>query len=525
VRSPARPGLLEREGELAALAELVEAAPRGGRLLAIEGAPGIGKSALIAEAKALGGVAGMRVLGGRGSELERSFSFGVVRQLFEPLLASAPGAERAELLDGAAALAAPLFDPAQLAEPAGDASLAALHGLYWLTAHLASREPLLVAIDDLHWGDLASLRWLAYVLPRMEALAVLVVVGLRPNEPSEDPGLLGQIVSDPLAAVIRPAPLDAAGAARLLRETFSPDADDAFCVACREETGGNPLLLRELGHEIAAEGLAPTVGNVPRLRELAARAGSRAVALRLSRLPPQAAALARAVAVLGDDADPRVAAALAGLDEKVASEAAGALARADVLRPQPPLAFVHPMIGAAVSDALAPLERSAGHARAARLLADAGADPDRVAAHLLRSPPAGDALVVAALRDAARRARPRADQMERACEGIVPPQVFVLTTEVEHEGSTVHSRMFAPGLGITEDPATGAASGPLGCYLVRHGVVGGGASAADITSEQGIEMGRPSYVRISIERQGEEITAVRVGGQCHFMGEGFIEIP
>ena len=84
------PGLLEREGELATLAELVAAAPRGGRLLAIEGAPGIGKSALIAEAKALGRAAGMRVLGGRGSELERAFSFGVVRQLFEPLLASSP---------------------------------------------------------------------------------------------------------------------------------------------------------------------------------------------------------------------------------------------------------------------------------------------------------------------------------------------------------------------------------------------------------------------------------------------------
>ena len=215
------PGLLEREGELATLAELVEAAPRGGRLLAIEGMPGIGKSALIAEAKALGRSAGMRVLGGRGSELERSFSFGVVRQLFEPLLASSPAQERAELLEGAAALAAPLFDPAQLAaEPARDSSLAVLHGLYWLTEHVAAREPLLVAIDDLHWCDLASLRWLAYVLPRMEALGLLVVVGLRPEEPSEDPGLLGQIVSDPLAVVIRPAPLDAAGAARLLRETF-----------------------------------------------------------------------------------------------------------------------------------------------------------------------------------------------------------------------------------------------------------------------------------------------------------------
>jgi trans-2,3-dihydro-3-hydroxyanthranilate isomerase len=126
--------------------------------------------------------------------------------------------------------------------------------------------------------------------------------------------------------------------------------------------------------------------------------------------------------------------------------------------------------------------------------------------------------------DAARRARPRGDLIERASgEHGIPPEVFVFTREVEGAGSTVHSRMFAPGLGIAEDPATGAASGPLGCYLVRHGLVGRDA-VAEVVSEQGIEMGRPSYVRIRIERSGDDITAVRVGGQCHFMGEGFIEI-
>lgn len=126
--------------------------------------------------------------------------------------------------------------------------------------------------------------------------------------------------------------------------------------------------------------------------------------------------------------------------------------------------------------------------------------------------------------DAARRARPRVDLIERVSnEHGLPPEVFVFTRESEGAGSTVHSRMFAPGMGITEDPATGAASGPLGCYLVRYNLVECDP-AADIVSEQGIEMGRPSYVRIRIERQGEEITAVRVGGQCHFMGEGFIEI-
>lgn len=123
--------------------------------------------------------------------------------------------------------------------------------------------------------------------------------------------------------------------------------------------------------------------------------------------------------------------------------------------------------------------------------------------------------------DAARRARPRVDLMERVAEEHgIPPEGFVFTREVEHEGSTVHSRMFAPGLGITEDPATGAASGPLGCYLVTHGVF----PAGDIVSEQGVEMGRPSFVHIRIATEGERITAVRVGGRCHFAGEGFIEV-
>ena len=123
--------------------------------------------------------------------------------------------------------------------------------------------------------------------------------------------------------------------------------------------------------------------------------------------------------------------------------------------------------------------------------------------------------------DAAHRARPRVDLIDRVAEEHgIQPEVFVFTREVEHEGSTVHSRMFAPSLGITEDPATGAASGPLGCYLVTYGVLPEG----DILSEQGVEMGRPSFVHIRIEREGEQITAVRVGGRCHFAGEGFIEV-
>jgi DNA-binding CsgD family transcriptional regulator len=400
--------LLERETELEAVDQMIGAVGRGGRLLAMEGPPGIGKTALLTEAKRLGRAAGLRVLGARGSELERSFSYGVVRQLFEPLLASEPADERAALLAGAAQLAAAVFDPAHVAgAPAADSSLAMLHGLYWLTVNLSERQPLLLVIDDLQWSDVASVRWLAYLLPRMEGLELLVVVGIRPAEPGVDQALVGQILTDPLAAVARPAALTVEATARLLRATLSSAADDEFSAACHRETGGNPLLLSELVNGIEAEGLAPVASNASRLPETAARAGSRAVALRLARLPGDAQRLAQAVAVLGEDADPRLAGALAGLDGPNVSEAASDLERVDVLRPQAPLGFVHPLIRAAVYEAIAPAERERAHARAAQLLLESGAEPERAAAHLLRSPPGDTSQVVATLRDAARRAGSR----------------------------------------------------------------------------------------------------------------------
>jgi trans-2,3-dihydro-3-hydroxyanthranilate isomerase len=124
---------------------------------------------------------------------------------------------------------------------------------------------------------------------------------------------------------------------------------------------------------------------------------------------------------------------------------------------------------------------------------------------------------------AARSTRLRLDVWERNPQAAGVNGVFVFTKETELAGSTVHSRMFAPGLGITEDPATGAASGPLGCYLVRHKLFPE-ARRAEFTSEQGIEMGRPSIVKIVVEQDAGEIKSVRVGGQCVFMGEGYLEV-
>jgi trans-2,3-dihydro-3-hydroxyanthranilate isomerase len=124
--------------------------------------------------------------------------------------------------------------------------------------------------------------------------------------------------------------------------------------------------------------------------------------------------------------------------------------------------------------------------------------------------------------DAIRQVKLRLDIWERVLKNASAPHVFAFTREVEHAGSTVHARMFAPAFGILEDPATGAASGPLGCYLVNHGLVTD--NPAVIVSEPGIEMGRPSFIHIQIDHSGGEINRVGVGGQCVYIGEGMIEI-
>jgi trans-2,3-dihydro-3-hydroxyanthranilate isomerase len=103
--------------------------------------------------------------------------------------------------------------------------------------------------------------------------------------------------------------------------------------------------------------------------------------------------------------------------------------------------------------------------------------------------------------------------------------VFVFSPERgPGDEATVYSRMFAPALGVAEDPATGSASGPLGCYLVRHKVVPPDRAAA-ILSLQGVKMGRPSHVHVSIGLGEGVIRSVRVGGESVLAGEGTLYIP
>ena len=109
----------------------------------------------------------------------------------------------------------------------------------------------------------------------------------------------------------------------------------------------------------------------------------------------------------------------------------------------------------------------------------------------------------------------------RACQsaGIEELPVFLFSTEAGADEATAYSRMLAPGFGIAEDPATGGASGPLGSYLLHHGVVSPEA-AGKILSLQGAAMRRPSWIHIAIEGQPDQVTRVRVGGRSVLVGRG-----
>ena len=400
------PVLLERDAELGAVAALVDAArSHAGRLLAFEGRAGMGKSRLLGATRERAETAGLRVVAARAGELETEFAFGVVRQLFEPVLATAEPAEREALLAGAAALAAPLFGDAAgaAAAPAGAASFPTLHGLYWLVANLSAQRPLLLSIDDLHWCDAPSLRWLAFLSRRLEGLALLVAVALRPPRQAHEAPLLAELEADPEALVVRPGPLGPASIRRLAADALGAEADDGFAQACLAATGGNPLFVRALLDALRTEGVVPRAGEAGRVAELGPSAVSRALELRLLRLSPAAGALIRAIAVLGDGTPLPRAAALAELEPAAAADAVTELVAADLLRSQVPLEVVHPVVRTAVHEAMG-AAASVAHRRAAGLVLDAGGRPEQAAAHLLPTEPAGDAFVVAALQDAAERA-------------------------------------------------------------------------------------------------------------------------
>jgi len=398
---------LERSRESAELDAAIAAAIAGeGRVVLLEGAGGLGKTLLLTIAARHAKQERMTVLRARGGEIERQFPFGVALQLFEPALSAASPRERQRVLAGAAAHAEPLLSGRERPQAsAGPPEFPLLHGLHWVAVNIAERQPLMLAIDDVHAADEASLRALLYTAQRIEDLPLVIVLTARPRS-------LSVIGGDPLTALashqltrrLELAPLSPRAIATIVRAQL-PNADDAFCAACARATGGNPFFARELLAALTAAGIPPTAEHAQRVGDFGPLTIARAIEARLDRLSPRADTLAHAVAILGDGAALADAAALAQLDASEAAALVDELADADVLRAAPELGFAHPIVRQAVYQGIQAGERARLHLEAAKLLRRGGAGgEDRAAPHLLHTVPGAAPWIVGCLHGGARRA-------------------------------------------------------------------------------------------------------------------------
>ena len=329
-----------------------------------------------------------------------------MRQLLEPVVARASDSEWDRLFAGAAGLSKPLFAATSVEErSSADASFSMLHGLYWLLNNLTDEGPVALAIDDVHWSDVESLRFLNYLAPRLDGLPLAVLATARSEEETRPD--LTRLAGGPETTVLRPRPLSTGGTARLCERALGVEVAPEFAKACREATAGNPFFLEALLREVSEERLAPDADGAAHVLRIGPPAVAEAVLLFLSERPAAATALVRAFAVLGDGASLAEAARLAEHPEVEASGAADLLIELRILTSADGLEFTHPIVREAVYADLGAHERAGMHARAADILAAAGASEERVAAQIVEAEPTGDPERVELLR------RVAADAMAR----------------------------------------------------------------------------------------------------------------
>lgn len=374
---PAEVRLLERDLALDAVREMLGKVAGGeGGALFVTGASGIGKTSVLAAARALAGETGFRIAAAVGTPMETSLPYGLVGQTMVALGGSA------------------LDDVAELARLGGQP--ARLYRSFRFFVAAASSRPLLVTLDDLQWADADSLEMLGFLCRRLAGTRIAVVGGLR-VEPDLASRLAEELGGSGQANLVALDPLTRDAAKALLAERAV--LGDAERERLLDSCAGSPLLLK-----VAATALEGGVS----LAALPADSGfGRSLLLeRFVGLGPEALGYVRAGSVFGVRFRSRLAGALAGLAEADWETAYVSLARAGLLddRGSGWASFVHPLFAQAVLEAMTPSERERAHAEAFRLLVEQG-EPDAVAAeHAVAAGLTGDPLAIEVATRAGRQA-------------------------------------------------------------------------------------------------------------------------
>ena len=341
--------LIGRSGELGTLARLAAAARDGDAgLVVLSGPSGIGKSSLLREFTAEAAAEGMRVLHGACGEVVAGTGYGGAQALFGSLELTSGS----PLLRGGARRAL-----VALADEPGDASSTgadypALHGLYWLAVNLMADGPLVLALDDVHWCDERSLRWLEFLMRRADTLPLLVVLALRTEIEPVAAGALADISAQPRSLTVGVGPLADADVATMISRAFPGPADQSFVHNAAMVSGGNPLVLTRLLHELRDLGVAADCEGARRVTEVGRYVVATSVRATLDSKPDWVREVAIAVAVLGDHGE-ELLGALAGVPASQVETALEVLRGADILAADR-TELVHDVVRSAVLDSIDP---------------------------------------------------------------------------------------------------------------------------------------------------------------------------
>jgi tetratricopeptide (TPR) repeat protein len=436
--------LWERDTEIATVTEALDTLcadqSSAGSLLVFRGEAGLGKTALLNETRRLAEQRGCTVWSARGGETLKSVPFHVVRQLLQPALITLLPEEAREYLGDWYDIAGPALGIVDPGEGTVDPQYVC-DGLVAAVRRLARREwPLVLLIDDAHWADQETLRWLAAFAERLDDLSVLVVVARRPREVSGESARL----LDAVAAAARPvnnlSALTPAATAGLTRATVGRHADEPFCREVWAVTGGNPYDTVELLAKVQDTEVQPVEAQAAELRALNRSARGGGLVDRLKGLGIEATRFAWAAAILGTGSSVDLVAQLASMNTDIAGHCADLLCSARILteaetEPAVPgaedgaLEFVHPLIASAVYNSIPEGVRTAMHGIAAQIVTEMGRGAAEASRHLLKVHPDDDEELVEQLREAAREhlavGAPDAARrcLERALEEPPRPEV------------------------------------------------------------------------------------------------------
>lgn len=402
--------LVGRDAELGIIEELLDALGAGqANAVYLAGEPGIGKTALIGEALARSRQRGYLTLSGRAAEFDLELPFGVFGEALGQHLRAMRRDDLGSLADEELVLLAVVFP--ELAPLVGGEPVAALpdqrHRLLRaarrLLESLAGKRPLVLALDDLHWADSASIDLVCHLLHAgFEHPALLLLASRTAQSRSRLLTALDDAERHGASRRLELAPLPAADADALI----GPGIDAELRRALYQESGGNPFYLEQL--TAAARRGAPIGQRGGDKGELGAPATVlAAIEGELRALPAPTRTLLQGAAVLGEPFEPELAADTAGVETRTALEALDVLLASDLIRPADVprrFRFRHPIVRRAVYQAAGGGWRLAAHGRAAAALAARGAPAHARAPHVERSALVGDEDAIAVLTQAGQQA-------------------------------------------------------------------------------------------------------------------------